>query len=449
MPKEKTFFECIECGNESPRWMGRCPGCGQWNTMVETSKKAYKADMNPDRLKPMVISEIAEDSSSHFTSGSIEFDRVLGGGIVPGAVILIGGDPGIGKSTLLLQVANWTALMGKRVFYVSGEESAKQIKMRAQRLGMKKDSLYIITETDMEAILETLNEYKPDLVIIDSIQTMNLRGIPSAAGSIIQVREVTSRITEIAKDKEIAFFLVGHVTKQGAIAGPRVLEHMVDTVLYFEGERHQPFRVIRCVKNRFGSTNEVGIFDMVEGGLKEVKNPSEVFLQGRPMDTTGSVVIASIEGTRPVLFELQALVTPAPYGNPRRMATGVDTSRVALIMAVLEKKLGYGLSSFDSYINIIGGIKIDEPALDLGLAMAIISSFKEKPIDPRIVLVGEIGLTGEIRRVNNIEKRVIEAEKLGFMGIVIPEENLKEITRVSGIEIVGASNIKDVIESLF
>ncbi|MBS4535024.1 DNA repair protein RadA [Clostridium sp. D2Q-14] len=449
MVKLKSKFVCQECGYETPKWMGRCPGCNEWNTLVEeiydkknNAKIIQGASSTYKKLKEVRIEE-EERTSTKIN----ELDRVLGGGIVKGSLILVGGDPGIGKSTLLIQVANNLSIKDKKVLYISGEESAKQIKIRADRLNVNSDNLYIISETNMGLIDNVIKDLSPDILIVDSIQTVYHPDITSAPGSVSQVREVTSKLMNMAKSKDIATFIVGHVTKQGSIAGPRVLEHMVDTVLYFEGERHNAYRVLRAVKNRFGSTNEIGMFEMRDKGLKEVENPSEVLITGRPLDSAGTIVVPAVEGTRPMLVEIQALVSSTAFGMPRRVATGIDYNRVILMLAVLEKKAGLQLQNMDCYINITGGIQIREPAMDLGIISAIVSSFRDKEIDTETITIGEVGLTGELRAVSLMEKRLLEASKLGFKKAIIPYSNLKglEIKNID-IEIIAVKNINEAIE---
>jgi len=451
MAKVKTKFVCQECGYESPKWMGKCPECGVWNSLVEEIENDINKNYlvaTAQILTPLTVDEIEVTEEERLRTGLDELDRVLGGGIVRGSLILVGGDPGIGKSTLLLQVSKNLSLNGYRVFYVSGEESEKQIKIRAQRLNVKGGNLFIVSETNLDIIEKHIKNLKPDIVIVDSIQTMFKMELQSAPGSVSQVRESTLTFMRIAKSLSIPIFIVGHVTKEGAIAGPRVLEHMVDTVLYFEGERHHTYRVIRAVKNRFGSTNEIGIFEMKGDGLKEVLNPSEVMLSGRPENVPGSAVVCSLEGTRPVLVEIQALTSATAFGMPRRMATGIDYNRVVLLMAVLEKRVGMQLQTFDAYINVVGGLKLDEPACDLGIVCAIASSFRNIPIDSKTVVIGELGLTGEVRGVNFIEKRILEAQKLGFRKCIIPFENLKSIEDKLDINVIGVKNIYEVLEEV-
>lgn len=451
MAKVKTKFVCNECGGESPKWMGKCPECGQWNTLVEEmeEKDAHLQKKLVGILsKPESLVDISEDIAERQSSGNSELDRVLGGGIVKGSLVLVGGDPGIGKSTLLLQISNNTGSKGLKVLYISGEESTAQIKLRASRMDIRSENIFLVSENNTENINVYVNEMKPDILIVDSIQTMYNPEISSAPGSVSQVREATLGLMKIAKQDGIATFIVGHVTKQGAIAGPRVLEHMVDTVLYFEGETHMSYRVLRAVKNRFGSTNEIGIFEMGDKGLTEVANASEMLLSGRMKGASGSCVIAAMEGTRAMLVEVQALLSHTSFGVPRRNATGVDYNRVMLLMAVLEKRVGMQLGSSDSYVNVVGGIKLNEPAADLGIVAAIASSFRDKEIDEGIVIIGEVGLAGEVRAVNFTEKRVNEAAKLGFKKCIIPRNNLSRLKDKSDIEVIGVSNVNEMLDIL-
>ncbi|SFH57531.1 DNA repair protein RadA [Pisciglobus halotolerans] len=449
--KKSTKFVCQACGYESPKWMGRCPNCGSWNEMVEEvvadkNDRRSRVSMTGVAAKAEPIQRITVSKEPRIKTKLGELNRVLGGGVVPGSLVLIGGDPGIGKSTLLLQVSAQLNETGGKVLYVSGEESATQIKLRAERLGVDGGNFYIYPETDMSAIRQTVEELKPDYVIIDSIQTMNQPDVTSAAGSVSQVRESTADLMRIAKTNNIAIFIVGHVTKEGALAGPRMLEHMVDTVLYFEGDRHQSFRVLRAVKNRYGSTNEIGIFEMRNGGLAEVLNPSEMFLEERLAGENGSAVVAAMEGTRPILAEIQALITPTVFGNARRTASGVDYNRVSVIMAVLEKRAGMLLQNQDAYLKAAGGVKLSEPAIDLAIAISIVSSYQEKGTNSTDCFVGEIGLTGEVRRVDRIEQRVNEAAKLGFKRIFIPKNNIGGWDFPKGIEVIGVATITDCIQ---
>jgi DNA repair protein RadA/Sms len=452
--KKTTKFVCQACGYESPKWMGRCPNCGSWNQMEEEivadkNDRRSRVSMTGKTAKAEAIQDINVSKVPRVKTELKELNRVLGGGVVPGSLVLIGGDPGIGKSTLLLQVSAQLNLAGGKVLYVSGEESASQIKMRANRLGVKGADFYIYPETDMGAIRQTIEDLKPDYVIIDSIQTMNQPDITGVVGSVSQVRESTADLMKIAKTNNIAIFIVGHVTKEGAIAGPRMLEHMVDTVLYFEGERHHTFRILRAVKNRFGSTNEIGIFEMREGGLVEVLNPSEMFLEERLSGATGSAVVASMEGSRPILAEIQSLITPTAFGNAKRTASGLDHNRVSLIMAVLEKRAGLLLQNQDAYLKSAGGVKLDEPAIDLAIAISVASSYQEKETKETDCFIGEIGLTGEIRRVSRIEQRVNEATKLGFKRIMIPKNNIGGWEFPSNVDIIGVTTISEAIKKAF
>lgn len=451
MAKSSTHFYCKECGYESSKWIGQCPGCREWNSFVEEPvKKKIKAksSIGGESAVMTPISQISLEDETKTKTGLEELDRVLGGGIVKGSLILVGGDPGIGKSTLLLQVCKNLAKAQKEVLYISGEESLKQIKLRANRMGEFTDSLKLLCETSLDIIEESIKTTSPDVVVIDSIQTMYKEDVASAPGSVTQVRESTNILMQIAKSLGISIFVVGHVTKEGVVAGPRVLEHMVDTVLYFEGDRHASYRILRGVKNRFGSTNEIGVFEMVAEGLKEVLNPSEYMLNGRPDNASGSVVACSIEGTRPMLVEIQALVCKTNFGMPRRTAAGTDFNRVNLLMAVLEKRLGYQLGQCDAYVNIAGGIKINEPALDLAIVMAIMSSYKDRPLDDKTICFGEVGLSGEVRAVNMAEQRVLEAKKLGFEMCIMPKVSLESMNKVTGIKLVGVSNVKEAVNYL-
>lgn len=446
MAKERIVFVCQECGYESLKWLGRCPGCSQWNTMVEEviDKKLKTISPGEKNSKPIPIDDIDPVLESRQSSGFGELDRVLGGGIVNGSVVLVGGDPGIGKSTLLLQLASKIA-PGLKVLYVSGEESVKQIKLRADRLGICHHNLLVLAETDLDHIVHQIERLMPRLVIIDSIQTVYVPALTSAPGSVSQVREATGRLIRLAKTLSIPTFIVGHVTKQGALAGPRVLEHMVDTVLYFEGDRYQTYRVIRAVKNRFGSTNEIGVFEMKDMGLVEVPNPSRLMIEGRPVGVPGTVVVCSMKGTRPMLVELQALITASNINMPRRMATGIDYNRLSMLLAVMEKRVGMQLQVQDAYVNVVGGLKLDEPAVDLGIVIAVASSFRNCPVDEHMVFIGEVGLTGEVRAVNSIEKRITEAKKLGFGSCMIPADNEKQL-RDMGIKIIGVRNLAEALE---
>jgi len=444
--KTKTVFVCNECGYETHKWLGKCPGCESWNTFSEEVSQEKRHSSIVVSSRPQKLESIELIEEERYKTGMGELDRVLGGGIVKGSLILVGGDPGIGKSTLLLQISNSIGNMNKNILYISGEESEKQIKLRASRLNTKSHNLYILCETDLSIIEKHLQDIKPTVAVIDSIQTVYRSDLASAPGSVSQVREATASLMRIGKSMNIAIFIVGHVTKEGAIAGPRVLEHMVDTVLYFEGERHHTYRILRAVKNRFGSTNEIGIFEMRDTGLVEILNPSELMLTGRPQGVPGTVVICSMEGTRPVLVELQALVSQTSFGMPRRMATGIDYNRLVLLMAVLEKRVGFQLQTFDAYVNVAGGMRIDEPAADLGIICAVASSFKNQEIDPKMVVLGEVGLTGEVRGISFIEKRIQEAYKLGFNSIIVPKDNLKGIKETSGMNIYGVQDVYEALE---
>jgi DNA repair protein RadA/Sms len=454
MTKAKTHFVCQSCGYQAPKWLGRCPGCQDWNTFVEERVINEKV---PDRdllgfeteAIPMSITEIVGEERGRLQVGIKEFDRVLGGGIVFGSVILVGGDPGIGKSTLLLQVMNRLASKGQKVLYVSGEESLQQTKMRSERLGIFSEQLFVVSETSLEKILQDIQTLKPSTVVVDSIQTIYSSDLPSTPGSISQVREASSRLLYLAKHLSIPIFLIGHVTKEGFIAGPKVLEHMVDTVLYIEGETNHSFRILRAVKNRFGSTNEIGVFEMKDSGLVEVLNPSEFFLSERAQPTPGSVVMPSMEGSRPILVELQALVVPTHFGIPRRTAQGVDANRVSLLVAVMEKRLGIHLLNQDVFLNIAGGMKVEEPGADLGIIASIASSFKDRLIRPEMVVFGEVGLGGEVRGISQSEKRVKEAARLGFKWCLLPKQNQEKVKGEKGIELVGVKTVREAMEALF
>ena len=449
--KKSTVFFCQNCGFESAKWMGQCPGCREWNTFVEeqVSTAALKKNGTQGstaRQKPAVLSEITMEKEDRISTGMQELDRVLGGGVVAGSLTLVGGDPGIGKSTLLLQVCRNFSDAGAKVLYISGEESLKQIKMRAGRIGSFNDNLLLLCETNLSLIEDTIRSQKPQIVIIDSIQTMYSEDVSAAPGSVSQVRESTALFLQLAKGLGVSIFIVGHVTKEGTVAGPRVLEHMVDTVLYFEGDRYASYRILRSVKNRFGSTNEIGVFEMREEGLTEVRNPSEYMLSGRPKDACGCVVACTVEGTRPLMVEMQALVCHSNFGIPRRQATGVDFNRVNLLMAVLEKRLGLQMSGCDAYVNLAGGIRIQEPAVDLGMVMAIVSSFKNRPVDESTVVFGEVGLSGEVRAVSLAEQRLQEAVKLGFTTCVMPRANADMLKNTKSIKVIGVSNVQEAIE---
>lgn len=449
MAKSTMVYFCKECGYETSKWLGQCPGCGQWNSMVEEPARkkvvAKVSNVREGQSKVSPITDISLEAEEKLSTGLGELDRVLGGGIVKGSLILVGGDPGIGKSTLLLQVCKNISERDNKVLYISGEESLKQIKIRANRMGEFSSNLLLLCETSLDNIEVTIKRENPKVVVIDSIQTMYKEDVAAAPGSVSQVRESTNILMQIAKNFGISIFVVGHVTKEGVVAGPRVLEHMVDTVLYFEGDRHAAYRILRGVKNRFGSTNEIGVFEMTKDGLAEVQNPSEFMLSGRPEESSGSVVACSIEGTRPMLVEIQALVCKTNFGMPRRTAAGTDFNRVNLLMAVLEKRLGYNLSQCDAYVNIAGGIKINEPALDLAIVMAIMSSYKDRAISNNTICFGEVGLSGEVRAVNMAEQRVLEAKKLGFEVCILPKVSLESIGRIDGIKLIGVSNVKEAV----
>ena len=451
--RPSTVFFCNECGYESSKWMGQCPACKAWNTFVEepvvkSAQSSGKGISHKNTPEPVSIGDVSLDSLERIQTGMSELDRVLGGGMVPGSLVLVGGDPGIGKSTLLLQVANNLSSGGHEVLYISGEESAKQIKMRAMRLDASNDSLKLLCETNLTLIENVISKSKPEAVIIDSIQTMFSEEVSSAPGSVSQVREATGTLLTIAKSMGITIFIVGHVTKEGQVAGPRVLEHMVDTVLYFEGDRYASYRLIRAVKNRFGSTNEIGVFEMQSKGLVEVANPSEYMLSGRPKDSAGSCVVCAMEGTRPMLIEVQALVCKTGFGIPRRQATGTDLNRVNLLMAVLEKRMGLKTSECDAYINVAGGMKMNEPAIDLGIALAIVSGFTGTVISEDMVVFGEVGLSGEVRSVTLADARVAEASKLGFSKIMMPASNAASLAGAAKDKIIPVENLSDAIKAI-
>lgn len=453
MAKAKTTaFFCQNCGYESAKWQGQCPACHEWNTFTEEPvvKVAGSAAVKKAaaEIKPVRLSEVHTDEKQRISSGMEELDRVLGGGIVAGSLMLVGGDPGIGKSTLLLQVCHNLTRDGHKVLYVSGEESAQQIKLRAQRIGDFKDDLMLLCETNLELVRSVIEKTKPEIVVIDSIQTMYHETVSAAPGSVSQVREATNVLMQIAKGMGISIFLVGHVTKEGVVAGPRVLEHMVDTVLYFEGDRYASYRILRGVKNRFGSTNEIGVFEMRQSGLREVSNPSEYMLEGKPENASGSIVACSMEGSRPILIEIQALVCHTNLPMPRRTTAGTDFNRVNLLLAVLEKRAGMQMSSCDVYVNIAGGIRMTEPAIDLGLILALVSSYKDIAIDEKTIAFGEVGLSGEIRSVNMAQQRVQEAKKLGFETVLMPRVSMKALQKVDGIHIVGLETVRDAVQYL-
>ncbi len=444
---KKSIYFCQNCGHEETKWLGQCPACREWNTFVEekVTPAASKTVKECREAQAVTLSSIKTDEDDRMLTQIAELDRVLGGGIVKGSLVLVGGDPGIGKSTLLLQVCQRLSAMGRKLLYISGEESLKQIKLRANRMGEFSENLYLLCETGLDIIRRMIEQQKPDMVVIDSIQTMYNEEVGSAPGSVSQVRESTNVFMQLAKGLNISIFIVGHVTKEGTVAGPRVLEHMVDTVLYFEGDRHASYRILRGVKNRFGSTNEIGVFEMRKEGLVEVKNPSEFMLSGKPEHASGSVVACAIEGTRPMLMEIQALVCKTNFGMPRRTAAGLDYNRVNLLMAVLEKRLGLQLSNYDAYVNIAGGIRLNEPAADLGIVMAIVSSYKNRPIAEDVIVFGEVGLSGEVRAVSMPEQRVSEAKKLGFKTCVIPEVSVKSVGKVEGITVIGVKSVGEAV----
>ncbi len=453
--KIKSLYVCSQCGFESAKWYGKCPSCGEWNSMTEEIRETQKTGyVAPEQRRkpssvPIPITQISTEDEERYYTGSKELDRVLGGGIVRGSLILLGGDPGIGKSTILLQICSH---LGKvlKILYISGEESKRQIKLRASRLGVNCDSLYIMTETDIEIIANQIQEEKPDLVMVDSIQTMNFKELNSSPGSVTQVRECTNILMRTSKSLDIPCIIVGHVNKDGAIAGPKVLEHIVDAVLYFEGDKQMSYRILRAVKNRYGSTNEIGVFQMSDTGLSEVENPSLMLLSGRPKNVSGTCVACPMEGSRPILAEIQGLVTSSGFGNPRRMSTGFDYNRMSMLLAVLEKRSGYFFSNMDAYINVVGGLRLDEPATDLAVALALVSSLKDIVVSEDVLAFGEIGLTGEIRAVNHSVQRVTEAARLGFKKCILPYHNLKTLVlpQDTDIEIIGVRNIRDAVNSL-
>ena len=446
--KEGIVYFCNSCGYEATKWAGQCPACREWNTFVEerVSKEKITLQKMDNKSEVHKLSEIKSDENTRINTKIAELDRVLGGGIVKGSLVLVGGDPGIGKSTLLLQMCRNIAESRTKVLYVSGEESLQQIKMRAERIGDFSESMLLLCETDLEYIEKVISREKPEVVVIDSIQTMYNENVSSSIGSVSQIRETTANLLHIAKTTNTAIFIIGHVTKEGTVAGPRVLEHMVDTVLYFEGDRYAAYRVLRGVKNRFGSTNEIGVFEMVESGLREVENPSEYMINGKPKGATGSIVTCSIEGTRSILIEIQALVCKTTFGLPRRTAVGTDSNRINLLMAVLEKRLGLPLSECDAYVNVAGGMKMNEPAMDLAIVLAIASSLHNIPIDDHVIAMGEVGLSGEVRAINYVEQRVNEAIKMGFSTIILPKVSMSKLTKKSGINLIGVSNVKEAID---
>lgn len=452
MAKIKSVYICSECGYESPKWYGKCPSCGEWNTMNEeikdTSKPAAAVRSHATAYAPPAsIRDISTTDEVRYQTGSMELDRVMGGGIVKGSLILLGGDPGIGKSTILLQICEH---LGRRlkILYVSGEESKRQLKLRADRLGVDSENLYILTQTDVEMVCETIRQDKPDIVMIDSIQTMSLSELSSSPGSVTQVRESTNFFMRTAKTLDIPMIIVGHVNKEGSIAGPKVLEHVVDAVLHFEGDRQMSYRILRAVKNRYGSTNEIGVFEMTDEGLREVENPSLMLISGRPKGVSGTCIACAMEGTRPILAEIQALAASTGFGNPRRMCTGFDYNRMNMIIAVLEKRAGYYFTNTDAYINVVGGLRLDETAVDLAVAIALISSLKDVPVNENAIAFGEIGLAGEIRSVSHVQQRVSEAVRLGFTKIIVPGHNFKDISVSGGVEIVPVKNVRQAFEAV-
>ena len=450
--RAKISFSCQACGHQAPRWLGRCPDCGGWNTMKEERQsatgKGRPAAMKAVHAQATPIADIETVGEDRWLTRIGEFDRVLGGGVIPGSVVLIGGDPGIGKTTLLLQALPQLASRGQPVLYVSGEESPRQMKMRGQRLGVEHPNLLILAETSLEQILKVVQEIRPAAIVVDSIQTVYTEQITSAPGSISQVQEVAGQLMWFAKRAGVPVFIIGHVTKEGAIAGPRLLEHIVDTVLYFEGDKGHSYRILRAVKNRFGSTNEIGVFEMKDAGLEEISNPSELFLAERPQRSTGSVVVSSVEGTRPILVELQALVSSTSYAIPKRVANGVELSRVSLLLAVMEKRLGMHLSGQDVYVNVVGGMHIDEPAIDLGIVVAVCSSLREALIEPGMLVLGEVGLGGEVRAVSQAELRIREAAKMGFRRCFLPERNLAKLDPIDGMELVGIREVREALDGV-
>lgn len=453
MAKIKSVYICSECGYESPKWYGKCPSCGEWNTMNEEIKDTSKASAAAARshatayAPPVHISEISTTDEIRYQTGSKELDRVMGGGIVKGSLILLGGDPGIGKSTILLQICEHLG-RNLKILYVSGEESKRQLKLRADRLGVNSDNLYILTQTDVELVCETIRQDKPDIVMIDSIQTMSLSELNSSPGSVTQVRESTNFFMRTAKSLDIPMIIVGHVNKEGSIAGPKVLEHVVDAVLHFEGDRQMSYRILRAVKNRYGSTNEIGVFEMTDAGLREVENPSLMLISGRPKNVSGTCIACAMEGTRPILAEIQALAASTGFGNPRRMCTGFDYNRMNLIIAVLEKRAGYYFNNTDAYVNVVGGLRLDETAVDLAVAISLISSLKDVPINDNAIAFGEIGLAGEIRSVSHAQQRLNEAVRLGFEKIIIPAHNSKDITIPDGVEVIPVKNVRQAFEAI-
>lgn len=457
MAKAKEVYVCNQCGYETAKWMGKCPSCNAWNTLEEqepvVQPKSQKAQLNGGKAISSAniykMNEIDTDDEIRYYTGVGELDRVLGGGIVKGSLVLLGGDPGIGKSTLLLQICEFLG-QNLSILYVSGEESVRQLKLRASRLGVNSDNLYVVANTDIESVANTILAQKPDIVMVDSIQTMSLAALNSSPGSVTQVRECTNLLLRVAKGEDIPIFIVGHVNKDGAIAGPKVLEHIVDAVLYFEGDRNLSYRILRAVKNRYGSTNEIGVFEMRDNGLTEVPNPSTMLLSGRPQDVSGTCIACVMEGTRPILVDVQALVTKTGFGTPRRTSTGFDYNRMSLIIAVLEKRAGYFFGNLDTYVNVVGGLRLDEPAADLSIALALVSSLRDKPIDDGLVAFGELGLAGEVRSVSHAVSRIMEADRLGFSKCIVPAQSLKEVKHLDKlrIEVIGVSNIKQAFAAL-
>ncbi len=447
----KLIYICQNCGYQNPKWLGKCPDCGEWGKMAEElAGPAPTADISSGTMSdPLEISEITLTNDTKTKTGLDEFDRAIGGGIVPGSLLLLGGEPGIGKSTLILQVAGMLSQNNRKTVYLSGEESAQQIKLRAQRLSINSNNIYIITGTMLEALLDKLKSINPDFLVVDSIQTTYTDTLPSAPGSVGQIREVAARLLRWAKESGIPTFIIGHITKEGAIAGPKILEHLVDTVLYFEGDKSHSFRIIRAVKNRYGSTNEIGVFEMKEAGLEQVGNPSRIFLEERPENASGSIVIPCLEGTRPLLLEIQALVGPSPLGMPRRTTIGVDHNRISLLVAVLSKRIGLEMGDQDIFVNVAGGLKVEEPAADLGIVTAMISSFLNKTVDPGTVIFGEVGLAGEVRGVTQPEARIREAEKMGFTRCILSKSNLEGCKAPHGIKMIGITSVSDLMEILF